>query len=148
MSARAAALLLVAVAVTLSSYLLVRAADLADEGPLGLLLGLGVLLLVAVGGLLLAGEVRLGAGSERLGRLLDEEGVAIEPDGLERRPSGRLTPESAERLFAQRKAEVEAAPEDWRAWWLLAAAYGRSGDTSAGRRAMRRAIALERADRS
>jgi hypothetical protein len=146
--ARTTALLLVAVAAVLSAYLLVRAADLADEGPLGLLLGLGVLLLVVVGALLLGAEVRLGAASERLARRLDAEGLLVEPDGLERRPSGRLTPESAERLFALRKAEVEAAPEDWRRWWLLAAAYGESGDTSAGRRAMRKAAALERAQRT
>ena len=144
MRARAAALLLVAMAAVVSAYLLVRAADLADEGPVGLLLGLGVLLLVVLGGILVAGEVRLGAGSARLGRLLDVQGVAVEPEGLERRPSGRLTPESAASLFALRKAEVEASPEDWRRWWLLAAAYGESGDTAAGRRAMRKALALER----
>jgi hypothetical protein len=142
--ARGAAVLLVAVLATVSAYLLVRAVDLLDEGPTGLLLGLGVLLLVGLGGLLVVGEVRLGLGSERLGRALGDD---PDPDWLERRPSGRLTPDSAERLFALRKAEAEAAPEDWRCWWRLAAAYGESGDTSAGRRAMRKAIALERAAR-
>lgn len=129
---------------TLSAYLLVRAVDLADEGPVGALLGLGVLLLVGVGTLLLVGEVRLGAGSERLAGLLAADDDFREPADLERRPSGRLTKDSAAALFALRKAETEAAPEDWRCWWRLAAAYGENGDTSAGRKAMRTALRLER----
>lgn len=141
MRARGVALALVAVLATVSAYLLVRAVDLLDEGLAGLLLGLGVVLLVGLGAVLVVGEVRLGLGSDRLGRALGDD---ADPDGLERRPSGRLTPESADRLFALRKAEAEASPEDWRCWWRLAAAYGESGDTSAGRRAMRRAIRLER----
>ncbi len=144
MRARTAALLLVAVVGTLSAYLLVRAIDLADEGPVGALLGLGVLLLVGVGAVLLVGEVRLGIGSERLARILAADDDFREPEGLVRRPSGRLTKDSAAELFAVRKVEVEAAPDDWRCWWRLAAAYGESGDTSAGRRAMRRAITLEK----
>jgi cytochrome c-type biogenesis protein CcmH/NrfG len=91
--------------------------------------------------------VRLGAGSARLARRLEAEGEPDEPADLPRSPSGRLRPDAAEELFALRRAEVEAAPQDWRAWWRLAAAYGEARDTSAGRRALRRAIALERADR-
>ena len=141
----------VAVAATglLGLYLVVRAIDLFRTGTAsGLLLGLGVLLLVAVGGFLVAGEVRLGLGSARLARRLSDEGDSGEPADLPRTPSGRLTAGAAEALFAQRKAEVEASPEDWRAWWRLAAAYGEARDTSAGRRAMRRALALERAERT
>ncbi len=106
-----------------------------------------MLLLIAVGGLLVAGEVRLGAGSSRLARQLAAEGDPGEPVDLPRTPSGRLTREAADALFAQRKTETEQAPADWRSWWRLAAAYGEARDTSAGRRAMRKAIALERAER-
>jgi hypothetical protein len=140
------ALLLVAATALVGLYMVVRAVDLFRTGSvLGALLGIGVLLLVLVGGLLVAGEVRLGAGSARLAARLEAEGDLRDPE-LERTASGRLTEAAAEQLFALRKGEVEAAPTDWRAWWRLAAAYGESRDTSAGRRAMRKAIALEKAD--
>lgn len=143
-----AAALVVAATGLVAAYLLVRAAELLRSGsPAGALLGVGVLLLVAVGGLLVAGEVRLGLGSSRLARRLAAEGDAGEPADLPRTASGRLTREAAEELFARRRAETEAAPADWRCWWRLAAAYGEARDTAAGRRAMRRAIALERAER-
>lgn len=140
------ALLLVAATALVGLYMVVRAVDLLRTGSLtGALLGVGVLLLVLLGGLLVAGEVRLGAGSARLARLLDDEPAAVD---LPRTASGRLRPEAAEELFAVRKAAVEAAPDDWRAWWRLAEAYGEARDPGRGRRAMRKAIALERASRS
>ena len=141
----------VAVAATalLGLYLLVRAVDLLRTGTVaGALLGIGVVLLVLVGALLVAGEVRLGAGSSRLAARLAAEGDPGDPADLARTASGRLTPEAADELFAVRKAEVEAAPQDWRAWWRLAAAYGEARDTSAGRRAMRKALELEKAERA
>ncbi len=143
-----AAFLVVAATALLGVYLLVRAIDLFRTGSVtGALLGVGVLLLIAVGGLLVAGEVRLGAGSSRLAKRLVAEGDPGDPADLPRTPSGRLTRDAADALFAQRKAETEQAPGDWRSWWRLAAAYGEARDTSAGRRAMRKAIALEKAER-
>ena len=140
------ALLLVAATALLGLYMVVRAVDLFRTGTVfGVLLGIGVLLLVVVGGLLVAGEVRLGAGSARLAARLEAEGDQPDPE-LERTASGRLTEAAAEKLFALRKAQVEAAPQDWRAWWRLASAYGEARDTSAGRRAMRKAIELEKAE--
>lgn len=148
MTARLGAGLAVAATALIGLYLLVRAAELARTGTLaGALLGFGVLLLVVVVGLLVAAEVRLGTGGSRLGARMEGEGWGSETADLPRLPSGRLAPEAAEVLFAQRKAQVQAAPQDWRAWWRLAVAYGEAGDTSAGRRALRKAIALERAER-
>lgn len=148
MTSRLMAALVVVVTGLLGLYMVVRAVDLFRTGSLtGALLGVAVLLLVLVGLLLVAGEVRLGLGSARLARLLTDEGDPGEPVDLPRTPSGRLTREAAQELFDRRKAETEAAPQDWRAWWRLAAAYGEARDTSAGRRAMRKAIALERAGR-
>jgi hypothetical protein len=141
-------MLVVATMALVGAYLLVRAVDLFRTGTVaGVLLGVGVVLLVLVGALLVVGEVRLGAGSSRLAARLETEGDPGEPTDLPRLPSGRLTADAADELFAARKADVEAAPEDWRAWWRLAAAYGEARDTSAGRRAMRRALTLERAER-
>jgi hypothetical protein len=111
-------------------------------GAPGVLLGVGVVLLVVVGGVLVTSEVRLAADSQRLGRKLFDEGF-VEED-LPTLPSGRVQRDAADALFERRKAEAEAAPDDWRAWFKLATAYDAARDASRGRRAMRKAIALER----
>jgi hypothetical protein len=138
-----------AVVGVLCVYMVVRAVDLLRTGQLdAALLALGVLLLVAVGALLVVGEVRFGLDSQRLGeRLAGEGGLPALPADLRLLPSGRVSREDADALFEGRKAEVEAAPDDWRAWFRLADAYGLARDTPRGRRAMRTAIRLERAER-
>lgn len=148
MRARTTAVLLVAVTGLVAAYMAVRAFDLLATGSLsGVLLGVGVLLLVALGAVLLYGEVRFGLATQRLGERLAEEGGLPEvPADLPRLPSGRLTRDAAHALFAERRAEVEAAPQDWRAWFRLATAYGDARDTGRGRTAMRRAVRLERAE--
>ncbi|HEX8002982.1 MAG TPA: hypothetical protein VF519_09845 [Mycobacteriales bacterium] len=84
-------------------------------------LGLGLVLVAVVGVVLVAAEVRFGAAAQRLGRELgDVEALA----------------------FDDAAAAVEGAPEDWRAWYRLAVAYGDERDPRRGRAAMRRAIAL------
>lgn len=147
MRSKVTALGVCAVVGVLCVYLAVRAVDLFRTGKAdAALLGVGVLLLVLVGALLVLGEVRFGLDSQRLGeRLAREGGLPSVPDDVETLPSGRITRESADRLFEVRRAEVEAAPEDWRAWFRLADAYGLARDTPRGRRAMRTAIRLERA---
>jgi len=147
--ARTSAVLLVAVTALLAGYLALRAVDLLRTGRLdGILLGVGVLLLVAVGLVLLYGEVRFGLDSQRLGeRLAAEGGLPDLPADLPRLTSGRLTQEAADALFADRRTEVEGAPQDWRGWFRLATAYGDARDTPRGRKAMRRAVVLERAER-
>lgn len=136
-------MLMVSSALALTGISLVTSGDLVLAG-----IGVGVLLLVAVGVLLVLGEVRLGADSARLARrLAAENGLPYDPPDVTRLPSGRLAKADADSVFAQRKAEVQAAPDDWRAWWRLAAAYGEARDPRRGRRAMRRAVQLERGDR-
>jgi hypothetical protein len=145
---RFGAVFVVAVTLLVSSAMLVTAVDLLRSGDVVQVgVGVGVLLLVVVGLLLVAGEVRLAAASERLGRRLGEEG-GLPADLPERRPSGRLPEEAAARQFAQRQAETEAAPLDWRTWFRLALAYADARDNVRGRRAMRKAVALERAERT
>lgn len=144
MTARFGALLVVGVVLLVSSAMavtgisLLRSGDLVQAG-----VGAGVLVLVVVGLVLVWGEVRLAAASERLGRRLAREG-GLPEDLPDRLPSGRLPTDAAERQFALRKAEVEARPEDWRTWFRLALAYDDARDSAAGRRAMRRAVTLER----
>ena len=50
---------------------------------------------------------------------------------------------AADALFARRKAETEATPEDLRCWYRLAAAYYAAKDSSRARAAMRHAVKLE-----
>jgi len=139
---RGAAVAVAATAVV-GAYLLWRAYDLLTTGTArGALLGVGVLLLVLVGAVLVVGEVRLAVASERLGRRLYGEGFVEEE--LPTTASGRVDRDAADALFARRKAEVEASPDDWRRWFLLASAYDMARDPQRGRRAMRKAIALER----
>jgi hypothetical protein len=127
----------------LGVYLLVRAFDLFATGSVkGALLGVGVLLLLALGGILVAGELRLAQASQRLGQRLFDEGFLEQ--NLPVTASGRVDRDAADALFAQRKAEVEARPADWRAWFVLATAYDAARDPQRGRRAMRTAVALEK----
>ena len=148
-SAKVGAAFTVLVAVMVSGAMTVTALSLLVSGDLVLVgVGIGILLLVAVGLLLVAGEVRLGADSERLALQLEREGgLPFDPPGVKRLASGRLEKVDADAVFEGRRLEVEQAPEDWRAWWRLAAAYGDARDPRRGRRAMRKAVSLERATR-
>jgi hypothetical protein len=145
---RAGALFVVAVALLVSSAMLATAVGLLRSGEaLQVGVGVGVVLLVVVGLVLVAGEVRLAAASERLGRRLAAEG-GLPADLPERRPSGRLPADAAQQQFALRQVETQRAPEDWRTWFRLALAYDDARDSVRGRRAMRRAVALERLERA
>lgn len=109
-------------------------------------LGVGVLLLPLLGVAVVVAELRFGRATERLGRRLAAEPGGLSQDELPRRPSGRVDRGAADVVFAERKAEVEAASGEWRRWYRLGLAYGDAGDTARGRQAMRRAIALEAAE--
>lgn len=143
MKARTTAFVVVGATAVLGGYLAVRAVDLIATGTAkGFGLGIGVLILVGVGALLISGEVRLGLASQRLGQRMFADGF-VEQD-MPRTASGRVEKDVADALFAVRKAEVEASPDDWRTWWRLATAYDAARDPQRGRRAMRRAVALEK----
>ena len=142
--------LTVAVMALVSSAMAVTGFSLLATGdPVQIGVGVGVLLLVVVGVVLVLGEIKLGADSARLARLLDAEGgLPYDPPDVRRLPSGRLDKADADRIFEQRRAEVEQEPDDWRRGWRLAAAYGEARDPRRGRRAMRRAVSLERQERT
>ena len=136
-------MVMVSTAMAVTGVSLLTSGDLVQTG-----VGVGVLLLVGVGVVLVVGEIQLGAASARLAQQLEAEGgLPYDPPGVVRLASGRLEKDDADAVFEQRRQEVEAAPEDWRAWWRLAAAYGEARDPRRGRRAMRRAVSLERTAR-
>jgi hypothetical protein len=111
-------------------------------------LGVAVLAFGVIGTWFLYREIQFGFATERLAKALDEDetpggGLRYdEIDGLPRSPGGRVDREAADELFAKRKAEAEAAPEDWRCWYRLAAAYYAAKDSSRARSAMRHAVKL------
>ncbi len=103
--------------------------------------GLAVLVLPFIGIWFLWQTTRFAAAADRLAKELDSEG-GLPVDELLRTPSGRIDRDSADAVFAKRKNEAEAAPEDWRSWFRLAVAYHDARDTPRARKAMQRAIAL------
>lgn len=115
-----------------------------DGRPVAVLLGLAVLVLPVVTGWAVWREVRFGVATQGLGRALDAEGGLV-VDDLPRTPGGRVDRAAADAAFDRHRAEVESAPEDWRAWYRLATAYDLAGDRRRARAAARRAVALHRA---
>lgn len=132
---RVVALLIVALAAYfgLIGY---RGVYLLGQHSAGLkILGVAVLVLPLVGVWVVYAEVRFGFATQRLAVELDEP----EPE-LPRSASGRVDRDTADALFETRRAEAEAAPQDWRAWYRLALAYDYAGDRRRARTAMRTAI--------
>ncbi|GGQ88085.1 tetratricopeptide repeat protein [Streptomyces flaveolus] len=119
-----------------------RGVMLIDAGtPLTVTLGVAVLVLPAIGLWFLWKNTQFVRRANQLAAELDAEG-GLPVDELKRTPSGRIDRESADEVFARRKAETEAAPDDWRSWFRLAVAYQDARDTPRARKAMQRAIAL------
>jgi len=120
-----------------------RALALLQTGSLvGVLLGVGVLILPLLGVWLVYSNLRFGWQTEKMARELDADGLLPDASHLPRRPSGRVDRDAADAWFEERRAEVEAAPEDWRAWFRLAYAYDVAGDRGRARETMRKAIQL------
>ena len=142
MKARAVALLLAAVLVFYLITIGWRGLLLIGEGSaISVALGVGLLVLPALGGWALIHELRFGVRTARLARRLDAEG-GLPIDDLPRRPSGRVDRGAADAAFASARAQLEAQPADWRRWFRLATAYDAAGDRRRAREAMRQAIAL------
>jgi len=119
-----------------------RGVLLIQQGtPVTIAYGAAVLVLPLIGGWFLWQTTQFARNADRLARELDAEG-GLPVDELVRTPSGRIDRDSADAVFAKRRAETEASPEDWRSWFRLAIAYHDARDTARARKAMQRAIAL------
>lgn len=105
-------------------------------------LGVGIILLTAVGAWATWAIVRNGFELQKISAAAAAEGIELDLDGLDRRPSGRLEHHAADALFDRISAEYQAAPEDWRTNYRLARAYDHAGDRLRAREVMRTAIDL------
>jgi len=142
---RLAALLM---AVLLLVYLVLvtqRAVMLIATGvPVAIAMGIVLFVLPVIAAWAIGRELLFGARTERLVKQLAAEGN-LPVEELPTRASGRPLRDAADEQFPQFRAEVEAQPESWRAWFRLGLAYDASGDRRRAREALRQAIRLERA---
>jgi len=109
-----------------------RALVLLGSGDgVGIAMGVALIVLPIIALWAIGRELWFGVRAQRLGDV---------------RPSGRATRADADALFPGYRADVEAHPADWRAWYRLGLAYDASGDRRRAREAVRRAISLQAAD--
>lgn len=138
------------VAVVLVLYIALvaqRAVLLVASGdPVGIAMGIALVLLPVVAVWALWRELSFGLGAQRLGRRLEAEGGLPEEE-LSLRPSGRPVQAEADALFPAYRDAVERDPDDWRAWYRMGLLYDGAGDRRRARSAIRNAISRERADR-
>lgn len=119
-----------------------RAVLLIEQGTwITVPFGVAVLVLPLIGCWFLWHTTQFARHADRLARELDAEG-GLPVDELVRTPGGRVDRASADAVFARRRAETEAEPDEWRNWFRLAVAYFDARDTPRARKAMERAIAL------
>lgn len=109
--------------------------------PLGIVMGLLVLVFPVFGLYAIYRELRFGLKAEAMGRELEAAG---EWPGFQlvMRPSGRPTRESADENFKVYAELANANPSDWKSAFALALAYDACGDRPRARKAMAEAMAL------
>lgn len=119
---------------------------LTSAQAVGIAMGVALVVLPLIATWALGRELWFGVRAQQLGRRLEAEG-ALPDDPVAVRPSGRVVREDGDAVFPVYRAAVEAAPEDWRAWYRLGLAYDAAGDRRRARGAVRQAIRLEGAGR-
>lgn len=124
------------------AWLLVASGD-----PIAVAMGLALIVLPLIAAWALGRELWFGMRAQQLGRRLATEG-GLPEDEVTVRPSGRVLREDGDAVFPAYRADAEAHPDDWRAWYRLGLAYDAAGDRRRAREAVRTAIRLEKADRS
>jgi hypothetical protein len=144
MKGRVAALLMTALLLLYLGLLGQRAVlFLASGNGFGIAMGVALLVFPVIGVWAVSREILFGVRTEKLVHVLEAEG-GLPVDDLPHRASGRPLRDAADAEFPVYKAEVEAAPESWRAWFRLGLAYDASGDRRRARRALRESIRLQR----
>ena len=140
-SARTVSIVLAVISGVYLAFIAQRAWSLMTSGSaVAFILGVAIMVLPVIGVWVIWRELEFGFRTAELARALEAAGE-LPADDLPRRPSGRVEREAADTRFAERRAEVEAAPNDWAAWFRLGVAYDDAGDRRRARSAMRTAIA-------
>lgn len=139
----------IVMAVILAVYLVLvlqRAVMLMATGEgIAIAMGVALLALPIVAAWAIGRELLFGARTEKLVKILDAEG-GLPVEDLPVRASGRPLRDAADEEFPRYRAEVEAQPESWRAWFRLGLAYDASGDRKRARSALRESIRLYRTE--
>ena len=116
---------------------------LSSGQPVAIAMGAVLLLFPVLGVIVVLRDLQFTRRGNALLERMAEAGE-LPDDTLPRRPSGRYVRADADADFETWKRGVEEAPDDYRSWVRLALAYRASGDTPRARKAMRRAIDLDR----
>lgn len=141
---KAGAVLMTALLLLFGGVVAGRGVALVRTGePVAVLLGAAVLVVVALAVVLLLREWALAARVQRMADELAARG-GLPVDDLPRSPGGRVDRTAADAAFADARADVEAHPDDWAAWYRLGFAYDAAGDRRRAREALRRAARLHR----
>ena len=119
---------------------------LVSGDAVGVAMGAALVVLPIIAVWAVGRELWFGVRAQRLGERLEAEG-GLPDDEVTVRPSGRAVRADADAVFPVYRADVEARPDDWRAWYRLGVAYDASGDRRRARDAVRRSIRLESAER-
>jgi hypothetical protein len=144
MRAFGGAVLMAVLLVLYLALVVVRAVAFLGSGePVGVAIGVALLVLPLIGAYLLVRELQFGLRATRLTRRLAQE-EPLPGTGLPARASGRVDRAAADAAFPRYAEAAEAHPDDWRAWLRLGLAYDIAGDRRRARSAVRRAIALSR----
>lgn len=123
-----------------------RAVQFVSTGePVAVAMGIALMVLPVIAAWAIWRELAFGIRSQALVQRLDAEG-GLDLD-LPLLPSGRPERAAAVAAFDGFRDDVDAEPGSWRAWLRLGLAYDAAGDRRRARRAVRKAIELERAAR-
>ncbi|ARC56554.1 hypothetical protein AS850_05630 [Frondihabitans sp. 762G35] len=144
MKGRIAALVMCALLVLYLVLVAQRAVLFIASGEaVAIVIGVALFVLPVIGVFALLAEIRFGLRTERVVTQLASEG-ALPVDDMPKRASGRYDREVADAEFPGYAAAVEAAPNDWRAWFRLGLAYDACGDRRRARGAIRRSLRIRR----
>ena len=119
---------------------------LTSGEPIAIAIGVSLVVLPCLAAWALGRELWFGVRAQQLGRRLQSEG-GLPDEEVAVRPSGRVLREDADAVFPAHREDVEAHPDDWRAWYRLGLAYDAAGDRRRAREAVRSAIRLETGER-
>jgi cytochrome c-type biogenesis protein CcmH/NrfG len=114
-------------------------AMLQSGEPIAQLMGLLILVFPVLAGWAVLIEIRFGLAAAKLAVAAADQ---IPELSIDRRPSGRAEPESAQRAFEQASAALRGDEQNWALWFRLGEAYDACGDRRRARSAIRKAISL------